>query len=313
MGRALGRIAKCVHYIVAGAGGGTACARQRAPKALTLADRETISRGVASGSSLRAISRDLRRAPSTVCREVRRHGGAPVSGCRRRPYRVGAKVQLVSHRTQVSVREGGGHRGGALRAVNLLRPVIVSCRQSSLKNVPHKHLARPTSGALCRRRGNANRPRKTEPADVSRTESEAKDLSVAVTVPALSAGPITASLSPAARSPFSLDGLRVCCDGADNACATVDPAVPRGTGQPHARRSRRPSGWRIHVREFKFNLEAFEPCLLHDLNPTASVENGFLVKATRVSDFDAVQAQASVARMSSVGSSRDSRSWQPVC
>ena len=75
IGRALGRISKCVHYIVAGAGGIPPVPRQRAPKALTLADRETISRGVASGSSLRAISRDLRRAPSTVCREVRRHGG----------------------------------------------------------------------------------------------------------------------------------------------------------------------------------------------------------------------------------------------
>ncbi len=81
IGRALGRISKCVHYIVAGAGGIPPVPRQRAPKALTLADRETISRGVASGSSRRAISRDLRRAPSTVCREVHRHGG-------RRRYRA---------------------------------------------------------------------------------------------------------------------------------------------------------------------------------------------------------------------------------
>ena len=63
IGRALGRISKCVHYIVAGAGGIPPVPRHRAPQALTLADRETISRGVASGSSLRAISRDLRRAP----------------------------------------------------------------------------------------------------------------------------------------------------------------------------------------------------------------------------------------------------------
>ena len=61
IGRALGRISKCVHYIVAGAGGISPVPRQRAPKALTLADRETISRGVASGSSLRAISRAYHR------------------------------------------------------------------------------------------------------------------------------------------------------------------------------------------------------------------------------------------------------------
>ena len=81
IGRALGRISKMVHYVVAGAGGIPPVPRQRALRALTLADRETISRGVASGNSLRAISRELRRAPSTVCREVRRHGG-------RRRYRA---------------------------------------------------------------------------------------------------------------------------------------------------------------------------------------------------------------------------------
>ena len=78
IGRALGWVTKCVHYVVAGAGGIPPVPRQRALRALTLADRETISRGLASGTSLRAISRDLRRAPSTVCREVRRHGPAIV-------------------------------------------------------------------------------------------------------------------------------------------------------------------------------------------------------------------------------------------
>ena len=75
IGRALGRIPKMVRYVVAGAGGISPVPRQRAPQALTLAEREVISRGVARGSSLRQISRDLGRAPSTVSREVRRHGG----------------------------------------------------------------------------------------------------------------------------------------------------------------------------------------------------------------------------------------------
>ncbi len=64
IGRALGRIPKMVHYVVAGAGGIPPVPRQRAPKTLTLADRETISRGLASGTSLRAISRVLHRPPS---------------------------------------------------------------------------------------------------------------------------------------------------------------------------------------------------------------------------------------------------------
>ena len=64
-----------VRYVVAGAGGIPPVPRQRAHQALTLSEREVISRGVARGVSLREISRDLGRAPSTVSREVRRHGG----------------------------------------------------------------------------------------------------------------------------------------------------------------------------------------------------------------------------------------------
>lgn len=128
---------------------------------------------------------------------------------------------------------------------------------------------------------------------VSRTAPEAKDRSVAVTVPALSAGPITASLSPGATYSVQLgQGLRVCCDGADNACANVDPAVPvEEAGLMPAIGA--PLKVADTVRELKFNIETFEPAANTDLNPTASVENGLLVKATRVTDFDAVRAQAS--------------------
>ena len=83
IGRALGRIAKVVRYEVARTGGISPPARQRARRALSLTEREAISRGLARGTSLRQISRQLRRAPSTVSREVRRHGG-------RRRYRATA-------------------------------------------------------------------------------------------------------------------------------------------------------------------------------------------------------------------------------
>ena len=53
IGRALGRIPRVVFYVVAGAGGIPPVPRRRAHHALTLAERETISRGVASGTSLR--------------------------------------------------------------------------------------------------------------------------------------------------------------------------------------------------------------------------------------------------------------------
>ena len=42
---------------------------------LKMAEREEISRGLGSGESLRSIARRLARAPSTVSREVARHGG----------------------------------------------------------------------------------------------------------------------------------------------------------------------------------------------------------------------------------------------
>ena len=48
---------------------------KRSPTTLTLAEREDISRGLAVGKSLREIARYLNRSPSTICREVNRHGG----------------------------------------------------------------------------------------------------------------------------------------------------------------------------------------------------------------------------------------------
>ena len=83
IGRALGRIAKVVRYEVARTGGVAPHARHRSRLALTLIEREAISRGLACGTSLRQISRQLRRAPSTISREIRRHGG-------RRWYRAAA-------------------------------------------------------------------------------------------------------------------------------------------------------------------------------------------------------------------------------
>jgi IS30 family transposase len=47
----------------------------RSALCLSLAEREEISRGLVGGESLRGIARRLGRAPSTVSREVARHGG----------------------------------------------------------------------------------------------------------------------------------------------------------------------------------------------------------------------------------------------
>jgi IS30 family transposase len=49
--------------------------KKRSPLALTLVEREIISRGLATQLSMRAIAAQLGRSPSTVSREIQRNGG----------------------------------------------------------------------------------------------------------------------------------------------------------------------------------------------------------------------------------------------
>ena len=64
-----------VYMLLARHGGIRPQTRSRSARVLSLAEREEISRGLASGQSLRSIARVLSRSPSTLSREVRRHGG----------------------------------------------------------------------------------------------------------------------------------------------------------------------------------------------------------------------------------------------
>ena len=59
-------------------GGIAPATRRRSVLTLMLAEREGISRGIDSGSSIRAIAKALERAVSTVSREVAGHGGRPL-------------------------------------------------------------------------------------------------------------------------------------------------------------------------------------------------------------------------------------------
>lgn len=81
--RALHRVPSVVYAVVGAEGGIAPRPRRRSRLALTPTEREEISRLLARGRSLRAISQALRRAPSTVSREVGRNGGRGV-------YRAGA-------------------------------------------------------------------------------------------------------------------------------------------------------------------------------------------------------------------------------
>jgi IS30 family transposase len=64
-----------IQGIFAETGGIRPLPRRRSPLALTVAEREEISRGVVAARSLRSIAASLARAPSSLSRELRRNGG----------------------------------------------------------------------------------------------------------------------------------------------------------------------------------------------------------------------------------------------
>jgi IS30 family transposase len=77
IGRAFDKPHSSIRCLLLPRGGIPPAARRRSRLALTLAEREDISRGIASDSPLREIAQRLDRAASTVSREISRHGGRP--------------------------------------------------------------------------------------------------------------------------------------------------------------------------------------------------------------------------------------------
>jgi len=75
IGSAFGRPSSSIYTVVAVTGGISPVVRRRSRLALTLHEREEISRGMARGDSIRAIAGRLGRAPSSVSREILRNGG----------------------------------------------------------------------------------------------------------------------------------------------------------------------------------------------------------------------------------------------
>ena len=76
IGRLFDRPSSSIFNMLAPTGGIRPPPRQRSRLALTLAEREEISRGLACRLSLRAIATQLGRSPSTISRELHRNGGA---------------------------------------------------------------------------------------------------------------------------------------------------------------------------------------------------------------------------------------------
>ena len=75
IGRHFNRASSSVFPHLAQFGGIRPPARKRSRLALSLSEREEISRGLVAQQSFRSIARNLNRSPSTISREVHRNGG----------------------------------------------------------------------------------------------------------------------------------------------------------------------------------------------------------------------------------------------
>src|SRR6476660_8163141 len=80
IGRRFDRESSSVFSVISPTGGIRPPDRHRAKQALTLSEREEISRWLSMRRSLRSIARHLGRSASTVSREVSRNGGATATG-----------------------------------------------------------------------------------------------------------------------------------------------------------------------------------------------------------------------------------------
>lgn len=76
IGRRFDRESSSVFSVISPTGGIRPPDRCRAKQALSLSEREEISRWLSMRCSLRSIARHLGRSPSTISREVQRNGGA---------------------------------------------------------------------------------------------------------------------------------------------------------------------------------------------------------------------------------------------
>lgn len=75
IGRALGKHAGSIHGVLSANGGIFPLEKRRRRDTLSLAEREEISRCLATQCSMRSIAQRLGRAPSTISREINRNGG----------------------------------------------------------------------------------------------------------------------------------------------------------------------------------------------------------------------------------------------
>ena len=144
IGRVFGKTSSSIFAHLRPHGGIRPAPRQRARAALSLAEREEISRGVAAGASLRSIAARLGRAPSTISRELRRNGGRGgyrATAANRRAWDQALRPEPCKLEThghlrsmlQIAWRRSGRpsrSQGGAVAPTPTMRPIRCRTRRS---------------------------------------------------------------------------------------------------------------------------------------------------------------------------------------
>ncbi|WP_267226858.1 IS30 family transposase [Dyella silvae] len=165
--RWLGRRHSSIRRVLAQTGGIRPPPRHRSSRALTLAEREEISRSLALGHSLRCVAAQLHRAPSTISREIQRNGGCDgyranqadqrawdqgrrPKVCKLRRHRVlagvvAAKLQQRWSPVQIAgwlKQRSGGHEEHQVSHETIYRSLFIQAR-GALKKELLAHLRRP--------------------------------------------------------------------------------------------------------------------------------------------------------------------------
>ena len=142
IGKLFDRAHSSIHRIIAETGGFRPPERSRAAIALTLAEREEISRAMVSGDSIRSIATRLGRSPSTISREISAMATA-MATVQTRPMR------------QPGVERGAQSAASSVRTVHWPESWLTSCeccgRQSKLQ-VGSSKLILATRATTCHTR-----------------------------------------------------------------------------------------------------------------------------------------------------------------
>jgi DNA-binding CsgD family transcriptional regulator len=104
IGRSFERDSSSIYPLLSRTGGIRPPERKRSRLALTLVEREEISRGLQIEASLRSIARQLQRSASTISREIKRNGGLGDIGQQHPTRRLGTGRTAPSYASWLVIR-----------------------------------------------------------------------------------------------------------------------------------------------------------------------------------------------------------------